>query len=73
MFTWKFWREALERAIKTTAQFALVTLGADTAFNVFETTWMPVLGFAASGFVVSILTSIVTGPMGAPASPSAIK
>lgn len=74
MFTWKFWREALERAVKSAAQAPLTvwTVG-DVALNVFEMNWQLGFGVALGGAVFSILTSLATAPMGAPDSPSAIK
>jgi hypothetical protein len=53
----------LERATKTAAQSALLVVGADQT-NVLSTDWAQVLGFAAGGFVLSVLTSVATSGFG---------
>lgn len=78
MTTWRFWREALERAVKTSAQAAILRIAGEGAaaaagYDVFNVEWLSVLGYAAGGFVISVLTSLSTSSMGAPDSPSAIK
>lgn len=73
MFTWHFLREALERAIKSAAQAPLtIWVVGDVALNAFEMDWNLGLGVAAGGFVLSLLTSIASIPVGASDSPSAI-
>lgn len=57
MFTRAFWSAALERAIKTAAQSAVLVIGADQ-FNALAVSWPEVGGFALGGFVLSILTSV---------------
>lgn len=64
MFTRAFWKDAVERAIKTAAQMVIGggILGPTTdAFNV---DWRLALGFAATGFVMSLLTSIASSAIG---------
>ena len=53
----------LERAVKTAAQAALLVIGADQ-LNALAANWLDVLGFAAGGFVLSILTSLATSGVG---------
>ena len=67
IFTASFWRDAVERAVKTAAQSTLVALGAsDSGFvNLFEFNLSRGAGFAAGGAFVSLLTSIVSAPLGA--------
>ena len=72
MWTWNFWKQALERAIKTAAQFALVFIGSD-ALNIFEVDLMTVAGFALAGAVVSILTSMASAPFADSDSPSLVE
>ncbi len=66
MFSLAFWRDALERAIKTAAQAPLLALGlSDTGpVNAFELDWRLGAGFAAGGFTISILSSVASAPLG---------
>lgn len=57
MFTRAFWSAALERAIKTAAQSAVLVVGADQ-FDALAVSWGEVGGFALGGFVLSLLTSV---------------
>lgn len=67
-----FWRQAAERATKTAAQAVAGVLIADGANVVDIDTWQLVAGSALTGFVLSIVTSIATAPVGQPDDPSAI-
>jgi hypothetical protein len=73
MLTWRFWREALERAVKTAAQATILGLGLGEGFNAFDVDPMLALGFAGGGFLLSILTSLATIGVGAEDSHSAIE
>jgi hypothetical protein len=53
----------LERAVKTAAQSALLVLGADQ-IDALNAQWVDVGGFAAGGFVLSVLTSLATSGFG---------
>ena len=53
----------LERAVKTAAQSALLVLGADQ-IDALAVSWADVAGFAAGGFVLSVLTSLATAGFG---------
>ena len=50
----------LDRAVRTAAQSALLVFGADQ-INAVNANWADVAGFAAGGFVLSVLTSLATG------------
>ena len=65
MFTWLFWRDALERAIRTAAQALIGVLTAD-ATGLLDVD--PVAAASAAGLaaVLSLLTSIVGVGVGAP-------
>lgn len=54
-----FWRAALIRAIKTTAQAAVAMLPAAASITAVD--WKTVIGTAALAGVCSILTSLATG------------
>jgi hypothetical protein len=74
MFTWRFWREALERAVKTAAQFVIGAWGiGDGIFNALEMDWSLAAGAALGGAVLSILTSLASLSIGAEDSPSGIQ
>jgi hypothetical protein len=68
MFSWKFWKDAIERGLKTFAQAAIALLGAGMV-NVLEVSWTSVLATAAGAAVLSFLTSVAgvdIGPKGTP-------
>lgn len=65
MLTALFWKDAFERAVKTAAQALLsLWLVGDVAFNLFTVDWGSALGVAAGAAVISLLTSIASGPVG---------
>ena len=64
MFTRAFWSAALERAIKTAAQSAVLVIGADQ-FDALAVSW-PALG----GFVLSVLTSVGSDAISSKDGPS---
>jgi len=63
MFSKVFLKDALERAVKSAAQFAVAAFGADTV-NVLDVSAVGVLGAAAAGLVLSFLTSVASGRVG---------
>ncbi len=64
MFTVAFWRDAVERALKTAAQAVILGLSLGEGFNAFEVDWQLALGFAIGGAVLSLLTSIASNKLG---------
>lgn len=67
-----FWRQTAERAAKTAAQGVGLLFVGD-GFNVLDVdNWKPIVGAAVTGFVLSVVTSIATAPVGEPDDPSAI-
>lgn len=50
-------RDLADRAVKTAAQSALLTLGADQV-NAFDADWRLVGGMALGGAVLSLLTNV---------------
>ncbi len=73
MLTWRFWREAIERAVKTSAQFVIGAGILGEGVDLFTLDLGTVLGFALTGALLSLLTSIGTMRIGATNSPSAIE
>lgn len=57
--SWKFWRAALIRALRTFAQTAIAVIG--TAAVLEEVQWWAVASAAALAAVLSLLTSVATG------------
>lgn len=64
-----FWVAAAERAIKTAAQTAIVTVGADT-IDVLSADWVTIASMGAGGAVLSVLTSIASAKISSDAGPS---
>lgn len=63
LFTLKFWKDAVERALKTAAQAAVLALlgparDPGTGLNVWSIDLHSVVGLGAGGFVLSILFSV---------------
>ena len=65
MFTWKFWKAALIRGIRTFAESALAFIGGG-AVVLGDVNWLGVLSAGAFGFVCSILLAVATGIPEAP-------
>lgn len=59
MWEIQFWRNVLERAIKTAAQAALLAVGGSIA-NLFALDWAVLGGAAGGGALLSVLTSLGT-------------
>lgn len=66
-----FWRQALERAVKTAAQTLALALGGD-AVNWVNLDAGRIAVAIIGGFVLSLATSIATAPVGQPDDPSAV-
>jgi hypothetical protein len=74
MLTWSFWKDALERSAKTAAQALLsLWLVGDVLFNVLAVDWGQAFGIAAGAAVISLLTSIVSAPVGDAGTASLVK
>lgn len=64
MLTATFWTGALDRAVKSFAQALLLLWGADAGFSILDVSWPAALGVAVGAAVLSLLTSIVSAPVG---------
>ncbi len=71
MWTSTFWKQALERAIKTFAQGSLALLAGD-GLGVLDVDWGDVASVGALAAIASLLTSLVSAPAGEPDSPSLV-
>ncbi len=73
MMTRLFWKQALERALKSFAQSLLLAIGASgVGANLFALDLKTLVGFGVGGMVLSVLTSIASAPFGATNSPSLV-
>lgn len=57
--TWKFWKAALYRALRTLAQTAVAVIG--TAAVLEQVNWWTVLSASVLAALLSLLTSVATG------------
>ncbi len=73
MFTWKFWRQALERAVKTVAQSAISVIGVDVTTGVFNVSWPVVASIAGLAGIVSLLMSVASSGVNDSSSPSLVE
>jgi hypothetical protein len=67
-----FWRQAAERGVKSAAQAVAGLLILDQPFDILQANGLRGLGVALGGFVLSIVTSMATAPVGQPDDPSAV-
>jgi r1t holin len=68
-----FWRATIDRALKTAAQALIGVWGlGDGVFDILQVDVKGAIGLAVGGFVLSVLTSIVSAPIGPVDSPSMI-
>lgn len=70
----KFWKEAAERGLKSAAQGAATGALADAAFNIADISQLKAIFLGAlTMFVLSIVTSIASAPLGPEGSPSLVE
>lgn len=61
LFTRAFWLDAIERALKSAAQGAMLAAGQDVvSVDLFAADWRNVAGMAAGMAALSILTSVAS-------------
>ncbi len=72
MWTRSFALGALDRAVKSFAQSLIVLWTADEGFNVLDISAGPTFGVAVGAAALSLLTSIVSAPVGTRGSTSLI-
>jgi hypothetical protein len=72
MFSISFVKNAVERACKTFAQAALALLAGDR-IGVLDVNWGDVGSIALLAALISLLTSVVSAPLGPVGSPSIVE
>ena len=72
MFTINFWRDALERAIRTAAQ-AVLALWGTSITGVLEVNWEQVGSVAALAALTSVLMSIAATGVGDRSTPAFVR
>jgi hypothetical protein len=74
MYSISFWKDTFERAVKSAAQGALLAWGVgDQIMNIFEADWGVAGGAALGAMILSILTSIISAPIGSKGDASLVK
>lgn len=73
MYTAAFWTGAFDRAIKSLAQTLILLWFTSDVVNMFEVNWVQSLGVGAGALVLSLLTSIVSAPVGDRGSTSVMR
>lgn len=64
MWTLTFWKETVDRGVKSAAQAVILGLGLGEGLNAFAVDWQLALGFALGGAFLSVLTSVISAPFG---------
>jgi len=67
MYGLSFWKDALERAIKTAFQLVLGAYGVDAVGGgvvIGGWDWQAIGNLMLSGFVMSLITSVASSPIG---------
>ena len=73
MYSRTFWLATLERALKSLAQCLIGLWLGDSAFDLVQIDWRHAVGLAAGAALLSVLTSIVSAPIGATGTPSLVE
>ena len=71
MFNAAYWKQTLERAIKTFFQSVLALLSAGYT-GLVEVPWLDTLNVGGLAALISVLTSLASVPLGGDTSPSAV-
>lgn len=64
MWTFSFWMETLDRAVKSGAQAVILGLSLGEGLNAFSVDYRLAAGFVLGGAILSVLTSLVSAPFG---------
>lgn len=69
MYTVKFWKDAFERIVSTTAAGLVTTFG---GISLFDLDWKQAAGITGSLALMTLLKTLAVRPLGQPDSASAI-
>lgn len=72
MLNKSFWKDALERAVKTAAQTAVALIGTG-AVGIIDVDWVNIASVSGVAALVSVLTSVASGPFGPTDSASIVR
>src|SRR5262245_32393781 len=72
LITGSFWAQAAERAVKTFAQAAIALLTGE-GLGLLSVNWQNVLSVAGLAALVSVLTSVSSGPFSQNGSPNLVR
>lgn len=64
MYTAAFWAGAFDRGLKSLAQTLLLLWSGNEWFNVLDINLVAALGIGAGALVLSLLTSMISAPIG---------
>lgn len=71
MWSKQFWKETVERAIKTAAQTAVALIGTELV-GIMELDWVQITSVSAVAALLSVLTSVGSDPVGKTGTPSLV-
>lgn len=72
MWTSLFWKDAVERAIRTFAQTLLALIGTGAATSIVALNWPELLGVAGLASLLSVLMSVIAGGVSKTVSPASL-
>ena len=71
MWTTRFWKDAVERALKTFAQTLIALLGVG-GFGIIDAPWLSSLSVAGLAALLSVLSSVASATVGEQGSASLV-
>ena len=72
LVTGSFWAQTIERSVKTFAQAAIALLTGE-GLGLLDVNWYNVVSVAGLAAVVSVLTSVGSGPFGQNGTPNLVR